>query len=236
MGRAKDLERDRDVFLAVLDDGEQTWLGFAALPVAQQKTLAEDVLLRFMVGWEYFLSEWYIGAITLDARKFSSALQGRLVRWQQEAVRQSDVARYEEFFLTPKVAIKRRPRLDDVRDLVDPSGRNVGFRDFTDFEQRARRDLAREFNDRVAAVRRVGGDEVVDAASAIRNVLAHRSDRSVREMNARVGAMPTFPDLRKPTMSRGGIGAYLRARRPSGDARLTLYARELARIARVLAP
>lgn len=236
MGRAKDLERDRDTFLAVLKDGEQTWLAFDTLPVAQQKTLAEDVLLRFMVAWEYFLSEWFIGAITLDARKFTSAIQSRLATWQKEAVRESGFARYERFFVAPKVTIKRRPRLDDVRDFVDPTGRNAAFRDFADYEQRARRDLAKEFNDRVAAIRRVGGDEVVDAASAMRNVLAHRSDRSVREMNARVGAMPTVADLRKPTMSRDGIGAYLRARRPSGDARLTLYARELARIARILAP
>jgi hypothetical protein len=236
MGRAKSLDRDRDTFLAVLDAGEQTWRGFDKLPAAQQKTLAEDVFLRFIVGWEYFLSEWYIGAITLDARKFSTALERRLVEWQEREVRDSDFSRFERFFVAPKVTIKRRLRLADVRDVLDPTGANVGFRDFDEFERRGRRDLAKQFVDRVAAISRVGGDEVLDAASAMRNVLAHRSDRSVRAMNERLAAMPTFADLRKPRVSRDGIGAYLRATRPSGEARLTVYTRELARIARILAP
>lgn len=205
MGRPKSLERDRDVFVAVLSDGEQAWRGFAALPTTQQKTLAEDVFLRFIVGWDFFLSEWFIGAITLDARPFRSALQQKLAGWQKQ-VRERD-SRYRHFFVTPQVTIRQRPRLADVRDLVDPSGRNVEFRSFEEFETRVRRELATQFVERVAAIRRAGGNEVVDAASAMRNVLAHRSDRSVKMMNEQLAGMPAFEELRKPRVSSQGVGA-----------------------------
>ena len=80
------------------------------------------------------------------------------------------------------------------------------------------------------------GHELVDAAIAIRNVLAHRSERSVRNLNEKVAAFATFPELHKPKVSRDGIGAYLRARTSAAEARLSVYARELGRVARVLAP
>jgi hypothetical protein len=81
-----------------------------------------------------------------------------------------------------------------------------------------------------------GADELVDAALAIRNALAHRSRRAVREMNERVAAFPSYAHLRKKKMSSDGIGTYLNARTSGGEARLVVFRREFERIAIILVP
>jgi hypothetical protein len=89
---------------------------------------------------------------------------------------------------------------------------------------------------RVGQVDGAGGGEIIDAALAIRNVLAHRSAQAVRIMNERVADFPTYPALRKQSMSKDGIGTYLAAATPGGAARLLVFKTELERIAQVLVP
>ena len=51
-----DLERLRREFTEALDKGEDAWSN-ATGPAERRKTLAEDVFLRFAVGWEEFKAE-----------------------------------------------------------------------------------------------------------------------------------------------------------------------------------
>jgi hypothetical protein len=235
MGRLVDLRQRRDHFRGVLADGEATWLSFSNLPAARQKPLAEDVFLRIVVGWEFFLSEWFVGAINRDGTKFVRDLERKLEAWLAASVNGSPYAQHRAYFPAPRTGLDRHPSPSQIRGLLDPLDRNVTFHDFEAFERRVQRQLARDYAGRVASVRRAGGHEIIDGAGAIRNVLAHRSRVSVMDMNAQVRAFSTFPELLKPKVSRDGIGAYLRAQIQGGDTRLGMFAREFGRIADQLA-
>jgi hypothetical protein len=50
------------------------------------------------------------------------------------------------------------------------------------------------------------GAEIIEATLAIRNTLAYRSVKAVKQMNACVASFPSYAMLRKPTMSKNGIG------------------------------
>ena len=55
-------------------------------------------------------------------------------------------------------------------------------------------------------------------------------------MNERIAAFPSYPMLRKSTMSKDGIGTYLAATTAGGEARLLVFNRELKRVAETLVP
>ena len=67
MANLMDLERLRREFTDALDRGEAAWSS-ATGNAESRKTLAEDVFLRFAVGWEEFASEWFIGCVNHDAQ------------------------------------------------------------------------------------------------------------------------------------------------------------------------
>jgi hypothetical protein len=234
MPRTKDLGKLRDEFLDLLDDGEEAWA--EATSTERRKTVAEDIFLRMVVGWEGFISEWFIGAVNHDATRFKAKMEQRLEQWQQDAIAGSDHARFASAFKAPIVAVGKNPTVATVRHLLDPGEGNIEFRSLEELLRRSADLLVRRFVERVGRVQGAGGDEIIDAALAIRNVLAHRSLKAVRVMNARVAAFPTYPMLRKQSMSKDGIGTYLSARTGGGDARLLIFKIEFERIASVLVP
>jgi hypothetical protein len=136
---------------------------------------------------------------------------------QAEASKQ--YARYKVTFPPPTLALKRHPNLDEVRRLLDPREGNIEFASLHDLAQRANQELAPRYAGRTSALINAGADEIVDAALATRNAIAHRSRRAVREMNQRVGAFPCIPCLesrRCPVM--GSARASTRGHRPERPA------------------
>ena len=91
---------------------------------ARLKTVAEDAFLRFIVGWESFVSEWFIGPSTgtphvcaATCRNNSSA--GR--RWLEDA----PYDRYQVTFPDPVVDLPTHcPRLEQV-DLLDEAEHRI---------------------------------------------------------------------------------------------------------------
>jgi hypothetical protein len=235
MPRLMDLRRMRQTFTDVLDNGDAAWQSAQATPAARRKTVGEDIFLRFVIGWEAFVSEWFIGCVNHDASRYKAAFERRMNNWLQTEA-QKTYGRYNVTFAPPTLALDRYPRLADVRDLLDPQEGNIEFRSLQALAVRVNDELAPRYAGRVNALLGAGAGEIVDAALAIRNALAHRSRRAVREMNQRVGSFPSYPMLRKQTMSSDGIGTYLNARTPGGDARLSVFRREFDRIAVVLVP
>jgi hypothetical protein len=234
VARTKDMTKIRDEFLAVLADGEEAWR--EAAETKRRKTVAEDIFLRMVVAWEEFISSWYIAAVNHDATTFKATIERRLAEWQEQAVRGSPYERYADAFRPPVVAIGKNPPVATVHHLLDPREANIEFRSLDELLRRSADLLVNQFVARVGQVDGAGGGEIVDAALAIRNVLAHRSAQAVRVMNERVAEFPTYPELRKQSMSKDGIGTYLAASTAGRTARLLVFKTELERTARVLVP
>jgi hypothetical protein len=234
MARTRDLPKLRDEFMTVLGNGRESWESTSGSE--RRKTVAEDIFLRMVVGWEQFISEWFIGAVNHDATQYKAKTEQRLKQWLDTTVEQSVYSRFSSAFRAPVLAIGKNPPVQTVRELLDPGEGNIEFRSFEELLRRGADVLGRRFVDRIGRVHGAGGGEIVDAALAVRNVLAHRSTRALKLMNEQVAAFPSYPSLRKKAMSKDGIGTYLAAAADGGDARLLAYTRELERIARVLVP
>jgi hypothetical protein len=235
VARTKDLTKIRDEFTTVLSNGEASWSDASASP--QRKTVAEDIFLRMVVAWEEFISDWFIAAVNHDATEFKATMERRLREWQEQAVRESPYARYTGAFRAPVLTIGKNPPVATVHQLLDPREANIEFRSLEELLRRSADALVNRFVARVGRVDGAGGGEIVDTSLAIRNVLAHRSRQAVRVMNEQVAALPSYPRLRKKSMSKDGIGTYLAAATaPGGAARIVVFKMELERIARVLVP
>jgi len=64
-----DLRRTRRAFVDLLNDREDARQSSGSSPTQRRKTVAEDIFLRFVVGWETFISEWFIGCVNHDASR-----------------------------------------------------------------------------------------------------------------------------------------------------------------------
>jgi hypothetical protein len=235
VARTKDLGKIRGEFATVLTNGEAAWSEAAAS--SRRKTVAEDTFLRMVVAWEEFASDWFIAAVNHDATKFKATMERRLSEWQEQAVSESPYARYSDAFRSPVLTIGKNPPVATVHQLLDPREANIEFRSLEELLRRSADAHVSRFVARVGRVNGAGGGEIVDASLAIRNVLAHRSGQALRVMNERVAAFPSYPSLRKKSMSKDGIGTYLAAATaPGGAARIVVFKTELERIARILVP
>ena len=218
MARTKSLRKLGDSYIATLDNAEATWAEVKR--TERRKAAAEDIFLRMVVGWEEFVSDWFIGALNHDATRYKANQEQKLAEWLRNAIDQSEYARFADCFRPPKLtAIDRYPPVATVRRLLDPDEKNIEFRTFQHLLKRSTDCHASKFISRIAGLKAFGGDEIIDAALAIRNVLAHRSTKALRTMNERVAAFSHYPALQKKIMSKDGIGTYLAARTPAGMTR-----------------
>ncbi len=224
---------------------------------------AENAFLRIVVAWETFLSDWLVSAVVRDPTVLGMKYQNDLEEWLASKYGLS-VADYQA--ATHLSALKATlhfasPTFEEVRTLLDPRGRNIEFRDLKDFRARAERLAAPSYATRArSAIPQSGrpNDGVVEAASAIRNWLAHRSPLSREEMRTRLAS------LRDANLASAGFpssaGGYLKhltvgpavklplftpAAQPAGTQptsdpygrrRIVLYANEYVRIAWRLVP
>jgi hypothetical protein len=109
-----------DDFRELANDSLHTWqqmcnqLGDAGL----KKNASVDAFLNVVIGWESFLSDWHIAAINRD----SSALTEDLEQWIK-----GRLAEKPALALLLSLSIPKHPDLALVRELLDPTGRNVAL-------------------------------------------------------------------------------------------------------------
>lgn len=177
----------------------------AALTSDKDKTLlVEHTFLAAAVLWEGFISDLIIAYINRDPSRFARHLKDALVTGltpKQNLI----YANYGSLKVPPHI------RKADVVSLIDPSGNNVTFSNFADLGGAAARWLSTANAGRIMG-RTAAQKATVDAIIAIRNHIAHRSDRSLKAMNGalRAGALHGT-GIRRGVNSVRHVGSYLKA-------------------------
>jgi hypothetical protein len=192
-----------------------------------RKNASVDAFLNVAIGWESFLSDWHIAAINRDSSAFVSDLQQR--------VEQSVTGRWPGLKGKLNLSIPKHPSLDLITEVLDPEGGNLSFAGKAKWRERAQRELCDPYRTAVLSL----GDsdyKLVTASVAIRDCLAHRSQKASNVMNEALGRLAT----RDAALRRGqqrvqpsGIGAYLYAQTGSGR-RVELYHQRLDAVAEAL--
>jgi hypothetical protein len=191
-----------------------------------QKEASIDAFLRAAVGFETFRSDWHIAAINRDASVFGKTMRESI----KSTVKSARDYRGASDLIS--VSLKKHPSVKVIRTIVDPLGRNVAFPD--GWDKRCDRELASPYRDRVIGLsaQRVA---VVDAVTAIRNAIAHRSPGSVATMNDTVNLLPAGLRRGVRRIRLSGLGSYLWAS-PRGrpEARVELFSDALKDVAEAL--
>lgn len=196
------------------------------LPGDKNKTLlVEHTFLAAAVLWESFLSDLLIAYINRNAGRFAvhlkDALETELSPKQREIY-----SRYTT------LAIPQHITKSDVVALIDANGNNITFSNFPAIEAAAAKWLVAAHAARVAG--RSNLDKAtINAAIAIRNHIAHRSQRSLTAMNVALaaGVFHNTGRGRGPNAVRH-VGSFLKAI-PAGrqEPRITIYLNAMGAIA-----
>lgn len=193
-----------------------------------KKNASVDAFLNVAIGWESFLSDWHIAAINRDSSAFVADLEARA-----EA---SLIGRgWTGLRGRVTLSIPKHPSLDLVRDLIDPDGGNISFGDKDKWCARAERELSDPYRSNVLALPD-RDHRLIRAVVAVRDCIAHRSQKASDAMNAALGNLAHADNSLRRSQARvqpSGIGAYLFAQ--AGDSRrVERYHQRLGGIAEVL--
>ncbi|MDK8265652.1 HEPN domain-containing protein [Pseudomonas oryzihabitans] len=193
---------------------------------ADQSRLAEHSLLAIAVAWEGFVSDMFIALINRDCQQFRNHLQNAL----NEHLRNS--GKPERIFtLFGSLSIPQHLSKAQVEQLADGIGNNISFPKYEDLESRARQWLAAQDLSRFTGIT-AQQKAVVDTLIALRNHIAHRSQRSLDAMNrATNNGVLTPTGLKRASNRFHDVGAWLKAK-PVGFAtnRLSIIMGELRNI------
>ena len=182
--------------------------GFADFSTdADQSTLTEHSLLASAVTWEGFVSDMFIAYINRDATRFKQHLQDSFDAHLKAAAKPKRV--FDSF---GKIAFPRHLKKADVQALADNVGNNITFPNFSELEQRANIWLvpahAAKFTASTAQQK-----AIVDAVIALRNHIAHRSERSLDAMNDALAAGALNPTgIQRGANRFHNVGAWLKAK------------------------
>lgn len=155
MARTKSLKKLANDYVAALENAGATWGEVAG--TRRRKTVAEDIFLRMAVGWEEFVSEWFIGALNHDATRYRARQEQKLKAWLDAAVKHSKYAQFAEFFRPPVMSIGGIPRVAVVKRLLVPREGNLSFHSYEELRKRSADCLARKFAERVERIKASGG-------------------------------------------------------------------------------
>jgi len=171
-----------------------------------QSTLTEHCLLAAAVAWEGFISDMFIAFINRDSTRFKEHLKASF----EEHIGTSATPRrvFDAFgSLNLPVHLKKV----DVLTLANSVGNNITFSHFDDLEQRANTwliaDHAAKFSGLSAQQK-----AVINSVIALRNHIAHRSQRSLDAMNDVLSRGALHPTgLRRLGNRFHNVGAWLKA-------------------------
>jgi hypothetical protein len=182
--------------------------GFSAFATeANQSTLTEHSLLAAAVTWEGFVSDMFVAYINRDATRFKAHLRASFETHLATAATPKRV--FENF---GTITFPSHLTKADVQALADNVGNNITFPNFSELEQRARTWLTPAHEARFTGLS-AQQKAVVDAVIALRNHVAHRSQRSLDAMNEALAKGALHPTGIKRLDNRfHNVGAWLKAK------------------------
>lgn len=218
-----------DDFRVLVVQSLEDWLEVQSVLQDKQRLLRRataDAFLQAAVAWERFKSDWHIACVNRD----SSALETKLREQLMNAARNKAIP---ERFVS--LALPSHPTLDDVGELLDPQGANLGLGTYEKWRTRAGAELAPQY---VKALDSWSpADRALhDAVSAIRNCVVHQSRKSVSAMNdALTNSKLATPLCRSQNkVSASGVATYLTAKTSPDMRRMEIVVKELFGLAQKL--
>lgn len=191
---------------------------------ADRKIATENYALTIGVMFEGYINDLIFAYANRDCSRVMQHLENS-VRETLSAIPKAHAAfdRFADF--------KHRDHLTkaELKEILDPEGRNTSFPNFVAIEDRARQWLADNHHQRFIGL---SGQQkaVVNAVIATRNNLAHRSKSSLDRLNEAFIAGALFPTGLQRNVNRiQQAGLYLKARHPpnGADTRATIMGRLL---------
>lgn len=182
--------------------------GFAAFATdANKSTFTEHSLLAAVVTWEGFVSDLFIAYINRDATRFKEHLRASFDEHLRAGATPQRV-----FDTFGTIAFPQHFSKAQVQAFTDNVGNNITFPNFSELERKAGIWLvpahAAKFTG-LNAQQKV----IVDAVIALRNHIAHRSQRSLNAMNETLARGALHPTGLKRLSNRfHNVGAWLKAR------------------------
>jgi hypothetical protein len=220
MARKKDPNDVLDAFHAELAAAEGLWttvrqsIGTTG-DVAKQLSVA--FFLRMALAFEVFRSDWHLAAINRDSTQLKETLNDKLK------------ARVDTALATRvRVELPTHPSLQLIRELLDPSERNISLPDMASWRSKADDHLVDPWRAKVYGI--TGADaKLIDAVIALRNLLAHESTDASNTANEALRSLSNSQDagLRRGEhrISPSGVGAYLNAQWPGTSRVLGFHGR-----------
>jgi hypothetical protein len=154
---------------------------------------AENAFLRVVIAWESFLSDWLMSAVVRDPSALGAKFQAELEEWTARKYGLTVQQHHGASLTALKTSLHfSSPSYEEVRQLMDPRGRNIEFDGLREFRGRAEAMVGPTYAVRARSALPQRGrptDGVVEAATSIRNWLAHRSQYSRSVMQSRLAAL-----------------------------------------------
>jgi FAD/FMN-containing dehydrogenase len=210
---------------------------------AERSVLAEDAFFRAAASLERFLSQWVVRCVSFDSSSFRDHVAERAANAAADALWR-DWAPADRFWIgrddvvvSVDLPIERKNALTRAAALLGWEDGNLPIARLRDFTNEARDILPAKYANRVIAFG-PQRERLVDATFAIRNVIAHGSERSVTAMNQTLSSrqLPTGLQRGSRRITAAGVGRYLRSDGTPGRPRLEIFLDELAEVAHALAP
>lgn len=205
--------------------------GLAAFSSESDKSaFVTSCMLVLAVAWEGFINDLLIAYVNGDASRFKQHLESAFEAYLSEATKPKSI--FTEFgtITFPTHLTKKQ-----VQEFADDEGSNITFSSYDKLEDKASVWLvaatAQKFTQLTDQQK-----AVVNAAIALRNHIAHRSERSGKTMNEKIHAGALHPTgLRRGENSVSNIGAWLKAV-PVGKhtSRFSMFVGEMRAIALAL--
>ena len=181
--------------------------GFTAFASeSDQSTLTEHSLLAAAVSWESFVSDMFIAYINRDATRFKTQLRSSFDTHIKTAATPKRV-----FDAFGSLTFPNHLKKADVQALANSVGNNITFPNFDELEQRADSWLVPAH---AAKFSGLSGQQkaVVNSVIALRNHIAHRSQRSLDAMNEVLGRGVLHPTgIRRLDNRFHNVGAWLKS-------------------------
>lgn len=171
-----------------------------------QSFLAENIVLTAATFWEGFVNDLFVAYINRDSTQFATHLQNAFD--DNRTAKQKLIA--SQFV---RVTFPTHLSVSMITSLLDNNGNNVTFSSYDAMKKGAKRYLAASNAANINGLTSLQG-ATINLWIALRNHIAHRSERSLRAMNDAL----LDPALHGSPLQRGAgtrrvhhVGAYLKA-------------------------
>lgn len=195
---------------------------------SHQTLLVENTLLSVAVLWEGFLSDLIVAYINRNSSRFAHHLKDALAT--DQTPKQALILKH---FSTVNVPFHLNK--DMIIELLDSQGNNITFSTYSALADKSSSWLTSQDAEKISKL--PGSDQaIMDTLIAIRNHIAHRSERSYKTMNTALskGALHAT-GLKRGVKNIKHVGVYLKSR-PVGmqTPRINIFLDSLNRIAALI--